>query len=62
MSLVIEDVYEPYFDGRGGWTDRDEVRKPDQAARSATTASSTIMPAGVARSRELPTGSTSRSS
>ena len=30
-------------------------------ARSATTASSTIMPAGVARSRELPTGATSPS-
>ena len=33
-----------------------------QRARSATTASSTIMPDGVARSRELPTGATSPSS
>src|SRR5690606_23502709 len=31
-------------------------------ARSATTASSTIIPLGVTRSRELPTGSTSPSS
>ncbi len=33
-----------------------------QRARSATSASSTIMPCGVARRRELPTGATSPSS
>lgn len=60
MPLIIQDSFEPYYAGKTARNDNH--RSTDQRARSATTASSTIMPSAVARSRELPTGATRRSS
>lgn len=55
MPLTIQDSFEPYYAGK-------TARNDNQRAKSATTASSTIIPSAVARSRELPTGATRRSS
>ena len=49
MSLIVSDTFEPYYAGKPQAT--------RQRAKSATKASSTIMPDAVARKRELPTGS-----
>jgi hypothetical protein len=75
-NLEISDVYDVYYDGRQRFPELPDLpgrntstrdgragRSPARyRARSATTASSTIMPDGVARNRELPTGATSPSS
>lgn len=61
MPLTIQDSFEPYYAGKAARNDNQRAPR-DQRAKSATTASSTIMPSAVARSRELPTGATRRSS
>ena len=52
--ILLRRLWPPWDSGAG--------KESRHRARSATSASSTIMPAGVARRRELPSGATSPSS
>lgn len=63
-ELELQDSFCPYFDCGKEIEVRVQRKKARrvQRARSATSASSTTMPAGVARKPELPTGATKPSS
>lgn len=63
-ELELQDSFCPYFDGSREIEVKTVRKRPwsAQRARSATSASSTTMPAGVARRPELPTGAIKPSS